>query len=155
MHWDTCILHKKQQIVTQPTNRRGCNVSHFSTIKTKLRDKGILLEALNLLQYNVNEKQDLVIENPSHAEEHPVMNACIAVAPDIGFCWNEQTQSYDLYSDEQTWSLNVPPNRFVDKVTQQYARMTVHHTMKEEGWQVEEEWEMDDNSIELTVTRWV
>jgi len=130
-------------------------VSHFSTIKTKLRDKGILLEALNLLQYNVNEKQDLVIENPSHAEEHPVMNACIAVAPDIGFCWNEQTQSYDLYSDEQTWSLNVPPNRFVDKVTQQYARMTVHHTMKEEGWQVEEEWEMDDNSIELTLTRWV
>ena len=130
-------------------------MSHFSTIKTKLRDKGILLEALNLLQYNVNEKQDLVIENPSHAEEHPVMNACIAVAPDIGFCWNEQTQSYDLYSDEQTWSLNVPPNRFVDKVTQQYARMTIHHTMKEEGWQVEEEWEMDDNSIELTVTRWV
>ncbi len=155
MHWDMCISHKKQQIVTQPTNRRGCNVSHFSTIKTKLRDKGILLEALNLLQYNVNEKQDLVIENPSHAEEHPVMNACIAVAPDIGFCWNEQTQSYDLYSDEQTWSLNVPPNRFVDKVTQQYARMTVHHTMKEEGWQVEEEWEMDDNSIELTLTRWV
>ena len=155
MHWDMCISHKKQQIVTQPTNRRGCNVSHFSTIKTKLRDKGILLEALNLLQYNVNEKQDLVIENPSHAEEHPVMNACIAVAPDIGFCWNEQTQSYDLYSDEQTWSLNVPPNRFVDKVTQQYARMTIHHTMKEEGWQVEEEWEMDDNSIELTVTRWV
>ena len=129
-------------------------MSHFSTIKTKLRDKGILLEALNLLQYNVNEKQDLVIENPSHAEEHPVMNACIAVAPDIGFCWNEQTQSYDLYSDEQTWSLNVPPNRFVDKVTQQYARMTVHNTMKEDGWQVAEEWEMDDNSIELTLTRW-
>ena len=154
MHWDTCILHKRQQIVTQPTNRRGCNVSHFSTIKTKLRDKGILLEALNLLQYNVNEKQDLVIENPSHAEEHPVMNACVAVAPDIGFCWNEQTQSYDLYSDDQTWSLNVPPSRFIDKVTQQYARMTIHNTMKEDGWQVAEEWEMDDNSIELTLTRW-
>ena len=49
----------------------------------------------------------------------------------------------------------TPPNRFVDKVTQQYARMTIHNTMKEEGWQVEEEWEMDDNSIELTLTRWV
>jgi len=136
-------------------NKRRFNVSHFSTIKTQLKDKDTLLEALNLLQYNVNEKQDLVIENPSHAEEHPVMNACVAVAPDIGFCWNEQTQSYDLYSDDQTWSLNVPPSRFIDKVTQQYARMTVHNTMKEEGWQVEEEWEMDDNSIELTVTRWV
>ena len=130
-------------------------MSHFSTIKTQLKDKGVLLEALELLQYTVNEKQDLVIENPSHAEEHPVMNACVAVAPDIGFCWNEQTQSYDLYSDEQTWSLPTPPNRFVDKVTQQYARMTIHNTMKEDGWQVAEEWEMDDNSIELTLTRWV
>ena len=130
-------------------------MSHFSTIKTQLKDKDVLLEALNLLQYNVKEKQDLVIENPSHAEEHPVMNACVAVAPDIGFCWNEQTQSYDLYSDDQTWSLNVPPSRFIDKVTQQYARMTIHNTMKEEGWQVAEEWEMDDISIELTLTRWV
>ena len=130
-------------------------MSHFSTIKTQLKDKDVLLEALNLLQYNVKENQDLVIENPSHAEDHPVMNACIAVAPDIGFCWNEQTQSYDLYSDEQTWSLPTPPNRFVDKVTQQYARMTIHNTMKEDGWQVAEEWEMDDNSIELTLTRWV
>ena len=130
-------------------------MSHFSTIKTQLKDKEVLLEALNLLQYIVKEKQDLVIENPSHAEEHPVMNACVAVAPDIGFCWNEQTQSYDLYSDDQTWSLNVPPSRFIDKVTQQYARMTIHNTMKEDGWQVAEEWEMDDNSIELTLTRWV
>ena len=130
-------------------------MSHFSTIKTQLKDKDVLLEALELLQYTVNEKQDLVIENPSHAEEHPVMNACVAVAPDIGFCWNEQTQSYDLYSDDQTLSLNVPPSRFIDKVTQQYARMTIHNTMKEDGWQVAEEWEMDDNSIELTLTRWV
>ena len=130
-------------------------MSHFSTIKTLLKDKDVLLEALELLQYTVSEKQDLVIENPSHAEEHPVMNACVAVAPDIGFCWNEQTQSYDLYSDDQTWSLDVPPSRFLDKVTQQYARMTIHNTMKEEGWQVAEEWEMDDNSIELTLTRWV
>ena len=130
-------------------------MSHFSTIKTQLKDKDVLLEALELLQYNVKKNQDLVIENPSHAEEHPVMNACVAVAPDIGFCWNEQTQSYDLYSDDQTWSLDVPPSRFLDKVTQQYARMTIHNTMKEEGWQVAEEWEMDDNSIELTLTRWV
>ena len=127
-------------------------MSHFSTIKTQLKDKEVLVESLELLQYNVKVDQDLVIENPSHAEDHPVINACIAVAPDIGFKWNGE--SYDLYSDDQTWSLDVPPSRFVDKVTQQYARMTIHNTMKEDGWQVAEEWEMDDNSIELTVTRW-
>jgi hypothetical protein len=43
----------------------------------------------------------------------------------------------------------------MDKVNQQYARMTVYNTVKEMGFQVEEEWEMEDNSIELTVTRWV
>ena len=48
----------------------------------------------------------------------------------------------------------MPPERLIDKVTQQYARMTVHNTVKQMGFQVEEEWEMDDNSIELTVTRW-
>ena len=61
---------------------------------------------------------------------------------------------YELVADIQTWKDPVPPKRFVEKVTQQYARMTVHNQIKEMGFQVEEEWEMDDNSIELTVTRW-
>ena len=130
-------------------------MSHFSTIKTKIKEKPILLEALELLQYDVKENQDLVITNPDHAEDHPVVRAEVAITNDIGFRWNEETQTYDLYSDHDTWSLDVPAERFVDKVTQQYARMTIHNTIKEEGFEVQEEWEMDDNSIELTVTRWI
>ena len=60
-----------------------------------------------------------------------------------------------MVADEQTWDLDVPVQRFIDKVTQQYARMSIHNTVKKMGFEVEEEWEMDDNSIELTVTRWV
>ena len=129
-------------------------MSHFSTIKTKLKDRSNLLEALNLLSYDVKEDQNLVITNPDHAENHPVVHAEIAVSNDIGFRWNQETQTYDLYSDHATWNLDVPPSRFIDKVTQQYARMTIHNTIKDMGFQVDEEWEMDDNSIELTVTRW-
>ena len=129
-------------------------MSHFSTIKTKLKDRSNLLEALNLLSYDVKEDQNLVITNPDHAENHPVVHAEIAVSNDIGFRWNQETQTYDLYSDHVTWNLDVPPSRFIDKVTQQYARMTIHNTIKDMGFQVDEEWEMDDNSIELTVTRW-
>ena len=130
-------------------------MSHFSTIKTKLKDRSNLLEALNLLSYDVKEDQNLVITNPDHAENHPVVHAEIAVSNDIGFRWNETTETYDLYSDHATWNFDIPPSRFVDKVTQQYARMTVHNQVKEMGFEVEEEWEMDDNSIELVVTRWV
>ena len=105
-------------------------MSHFSTIKTKIKDKSNLIEALQLLQYDVKEDQELVITNPDHAEDHPVVHAEIAISNDIGFRWNEKTQTYDLYSDHGTWNLNIPPSRFVDKVTQQYARMTIHNELK-------------------------
>ena len=129
-------------------------MSHFSTIKTKIKDKSNLIEALQLLQYDIKEDQELHITNPDHAENHPVVHAEVAISNDIGFRWNEETKTYDLYSDHGTWNLNIPPSRFVDKVTQQYARMTIHNATKELGFQLEEEWEMDDNSIELVVTRW-
>ena len=130
-------------------------MSHFSTIKTKIKEKPILLEALLLLQYDAKENQDLVITNPDHAEDHPVVRAEVAITNDIGFRWNEETRTYELYCDDATWDLDVPVSRFLDKVTQQYARMTIHSAIKEEGFTVAEEWEMDDNSIELTVTRWI
>ena len=68
---------------------------------------------------------------------------------------NPMTGEYELVADLETWNHPIPVERFMDKVNQQYARMTVYNTVKEMGFQVEEEWEMEDNSIELTVTRWV
>jgi|TARA_Y100000994_G_C15701117_1_gene445105 hypothetical protein len=130
-------------------------MSHFTKIKTSLTDKKELIEALELLQYNVVIEQNLEIKNPVHAEDHEVVRAEIAITDDIGFRWNKQDNCYDLYADHQTWSLDVPVKRFVEKVTQQYARMKIHNTVKEMGFLVEEEWEMDDNSIELTVSRWL
>ena len=59
-----------------------------------------------------------------------------------------------MIADRQTWDDDIPIERFMEKVTQQYARMLLHRTAKEKGFEVEHEWEMDDNSIELTVSRW-
>jgi len=126
-------------------------MSHFSTIKTKIKHKPQLIEALELLQYNVD--VDVKLENPLD-HEHKQWNVDVAVGDDIGFRLNKEGV-YELVTDLETWSQPIPPERFIDKVTQQYARMTVHNTVKEMGFQVEEEWEMDDNSIELVVTRWV
>ena len=63
--------------------------------------------------------------------------------------------SYELVTDLETWNQPIPVERFMDKVTQQYARMTIHNTVKDMGFEVEEEWEMVDGSIELVVNRWV
>jgi len=136
-------------------------MSHFSTIKTKLKDKSIIVESLNLMGERVNNPEDLgmsvvdlVITNPSHAEEHPTTEVEFSIGVDVGFRLNEKTGEYELVADRQTWKKDIPIERFLEKLTQQYARMTIHNTVKEMGFQVEEEWEMDDNSIELTVTRW-
>ena len=126
-------------------------MSHFSTIKTKIKNKPELIEALQLLQYDVQEDQELV--NPIN-HQHEKVKVDISIGNDIGFRLNNNGE-YELVADIQTWKDPVPPKRFVEKVTQQYARMTVHNQVKEMGFKVEEEREMDDNSIELVVTRWV
>ena len=126
-------------------------MSHFSTIKTKIKNKPELIEALQLLQYDVQEDQELV--NPID-HQHEKVKVDVSIGNDIGFRLNTNGE-YELVADIQTWKNPVPPKRFVEKVTQQYARMTVHNTVKDMGFKVEEEWEMDDNSIELIVTRWM
>ena len=130
-------------------------MSHFTCIKTQIKERPYLIEALELMGHDVEENQQLVINNPSHATDHAEFHAEVAISNDIGFRLNKNTGNYELVAELDTWDLDVPVNRFIEKVTQQYARMTLHNTVKEEGFEVQEEWEMDDNSIELTVTRWV
>ena len=128
-------------------------MSHFSAIKTKIRNKPELQEALELLQYTVVEDQELKVTG-AHGIKHETVTADLAIAKDIGFRLNPMTNEYELVADLETWNQPIPVERFIDKVNQQYARMTIHNSVKNMGFQVEEEWEMEDNSIELVVTRW-
>ena len=128
-------------------------MSHFSAIKTKIRNKPELQEALELLQYNVVEDQELRVTG-AHGIKHETVTADLAIAKDIGFRLNPMTNEYELVADLETWNQPIPVERFIDKVNQQYARMTIHNSIKKMGFQIEEEWEMEDNSIDLVVTRW-
>ena len=142
-------------------------MSHFTCIKTEFKDKKILIESLELLgempnvpytghgHHEGTSVVELVITNPDHAEDHPTIEVDISIGVDIGFKLNEKTGSFEFYSDHSTWEKDIPVERFLQKITQQYARMMIHQTVREQGFEVAEEWEMDDNSIELTVNRWV
>ena len=129
-------------------------MSHFSRIKTKIKNKPELEEALLLLQYDVKEDQELKVTG-AHGIKHETVTADLAIGNDVGFRLNPMTNEYELVADLETWNQPISVERFLDKVNQQYARMTIHNQVKEMGFQVEEEWEMDDNSIELVVTRWI
>ena len=56
-------------------------MSHFSTIRTKIKNKPELVEALELLQYNV--VQDVKLENPLD-HEHKEWQVDVAIGNDIG-----------------------------------------------------------------------
>ena len=137
-------------------------MSHFTYIKTKFKDKKHLVGALRDLDYSTNFPEeagmsvvDLVVTNPDHAEDHPIVEAQISIASDIGFKWNQYTETFELVADEDTWDLDIPVNRFIEKLTQQYALRCLLDSVKEEGFVVEEQQKNNvDYSIELVVTRW-
>ena len=97
----------------------------------------------------------MVIIDQEHAEEdHPTKEVDISIGVDVGFKWNKKSEKYELIVDRQTWDKDIPIERFMEKLTQQYARLLLHREVKEKGFVIDEEWELDNNSIELTVSRW-
>ena len=62
-------------------------MSHFSIIKTKIKNKPELEEALLLLQYDVKEDQELKVTG-SHGIGHETVEAELAIGKDVGYRMN-------------------------------------------------------------------
>ena len=126
-------------------------MSHFSQIKTKIKSKPNLIKALQLLQYDIQENVELI--NPIN-HQHEKVKVDVSIGNDIGFRLNKEGV-YELVADIQTWKEPVPPNRFIEKVTQQYAKATILDTIQDKGFTIEKESTTIDNNIEIVATRWV
>ena len=125
-------------------------MSHFSKIRTKITNKPKLIKALQLLQYDIQENIELV--NPLD-HQHEKVKVDVSIGNDIGFRLNNEGV-YELVADIQTWKESVPPQRFVEKVTQQYAKATILDTIQQQGFTIEKESTTIENTIEIVATRW-
>lgn len=126
-------------------------MSHFSTIKTKLKDRKALLQALMLMGHPV--LVDETLKNPSD-HEHEEVEVNIAIGTDIGFRWNEVTQSYELVTDLQTWNQPVPVERFLSQVAQQYAIESIAASARDEEFEVVEQKVETDQSVTMVLEKW-
>ena len=128
-------------------------MSHFSTIKTELRDRQSLLEALEDLGHGPRQGTLMV-----RGYRGQTVEAQLAVAQangaDIGFRLNPETGSYELVTDLDLWNQPVPVERFLAQLNQRYALRSILAATAEEGFQVSEQAQQQDGSIELVVTRW-
>ena len=128
-------------------------MSHFSTVKTELRQLEHLVKALEDMGYAPDQG-----ERPVRGYRGQTVTADLAIAVqdggDIGFRWNSASGSYELVTDLDLWKQQIPVERFLSKLTQRYALNTVLSATTKEGFQVAEQTQTEDGSIELVVTRW-
>ena len=128
-------------------------MSHFSTVKTQLKKREPLFQALVDLGYNPQEGENLVRGYRGQTVKAQ-LTLQMDQGGDIGFRWNEGIKAYELVTDLDLWKQNVPVERFLSQVTQRYAFNTVLAATSEEGFEIAEQKKNVDGSIELVVTRW-
>ena len=128
-------------------------MSHFSTIKTQLKEAEPLINALNNLGYSINQEEKFV---KGYRGKSTAVDISINLHSDteVGFKWDKNSNSYELVTDLDLWKLEIPVERFISKVTQMYAYQTIISKTKEDGYQIVEEKNKNDGSIELVLTKW-
>ena len=128
-------------------------MSHFSTIKTQLKEAEPLIEALNNLGYEINQEQKLV---KGYRGKFTSVDISMNLPGDtkVGFKWNNNWNAYELVTDLDLWKFEIPVERFISKVTQMYAYNTIISKTKDDGYQIVEQKNKNDGSIELVVTKW-
>ena len=128
-------------------------MSHFSTIKTQLKDAEPLIKALNNLGYNINQEEKLV---KGYRGKFTAVDISMNLPGNtkVGFKWDNNSNSYELVTDLDLWKFELPVERFISKVTQMYAYETIILKTKEEGYQIVEHKKQNDGSIELVLTKW-
>jgi len=126
-------------------------MSHFSQIKTQIRNLNYLQAALS----------DLGVDWQSGPREvrgyrGQTRNAELTIEQengyDLGFSWNGN--EYELVADLQYWQQPWSVEGFLRQVTQRYAYQTVVKETARQGFQVTEQQKNEDGSIRLLVQRW-
>jgi hypothetical protein len=122
-------------------------MSHFTKVRTQLRNLETVKQALEELGYTVTEgsvrgygaqqtRADLVVSTGSPY--------------DIGF--RREGQNIVMVAD--FWGLRVDREQFLHQVSQQYAYITVMEQAQIQGWQAVNEERQPDGSIRLVMQRW-
>ena len=125
-------------------------MSHFTTLKTKLTDTNVLVKALNRLNYATQE--NVLLENPS---DHDLKQwqVEVGITRYVGFKMGVDGTLH-LVAELDAWKEPITVERFIEKVTQEYARETVMETVQKQGYTVVSEQKSVENTIEIIAEKW-
>ena len=128
-------------------------MSHFSTIKTQLKEVKPLIKALNQLGYVINQDKKFIKGYRGRFTEVDI-SMDLPRDTKVGFKFDKNSNSYELVTDLDLWKFDLPVERFISKITQMYAYNTIISKTEEDGYQIVEQKNQNDGSIELVLTKW-
>jgi len=134
-------------------------MSHFTSIKTQIKDRDALVKALNdvgLKNLEVHESAQSLYGyqgdvRPETAEIIIRRKYVGSASNDIGFKLQEDGQyqaiisEYDRHKYNQNW---------LGKVMQRYGYNTLMNSAEEQGFTIEEDEVMEDGTVRVVVARW-
>lgn len=132
-------------------------MSHFSRVKTVIRDREILCDALRQLHYNFQEGERLPIRGYASNTEYGQVVLNTGTRYDIGF----QLQSDETYSCCADWwgvsgNTSLKEESFLQDLNRTYGHVAVRRQVDEkveEGvWILEDERVLENGEIELVVS---
>ena len=128
-------------------------MSHFSRIKTSIREIDLLKKSLGNLNLNWEEKEQLI--EGYQGETHNV-NLVIRQENniDIGF---EKTKdnSYQLVADLAFWDQPTSVDAFLDSLHKEYALTTVLEETKKQGFEkISQTTNQQNGEVVLIVEKW-
>ena len=128
-------------------------MSHFSQIKTKIRNLPALEAALTDIGTDWKAGPQ-----PVRGYQGKTETAEVVIEQDngydLGFKRNSDTGEYELVADMQYWQQPLSVDGFLNQVTQRYAYHTVLTETSNQGFQVAEQKTAADGSIRLVLQRW-
>lgn len=128
-------------------------MSHFSQIKTKLRNLSSLQLALDDagIAWQSGPKTVRGYQGKTETAEVVIEQEN---GYDVGFKRNNETGDYELVADLQYWQQPLSVDSFLNRITQRYAYHTVLNESAQQGFQVSQQHDSADGSIRLVLQRW-
>jgi len=132
-------------------------MSHFTTVKTKLRDVQCIKQALEDLGYEFLEAEnEQKVQVRGYQGQLTDADLCVKASKtyDIGIRLTNQGVEFlaDWWGVETT--KGVTEEEFINQLSQRYAYHKIMKEVKAQGFSVEME-EEEEQTIQLTVRKWL
>ena len=127
-------------------------MSHFIRIKTQIREREHLTQALRDLHYQFQEGENLMVRGWSGNRDTAQIVVDTGSQYDIGF--RRQAEEYEVLAD--WWGVegntSIRQQSFVQQVSRQYAYNLIHDQAREQQLIVEEEQQLENGDVVIILS---